>query len=197
MQTYGVPNDLLPNINSITVLILLPVISYLLYPLLRRLRVTFSPINRMVLGFAFEVPAMAFAAGVQGMIYSSGPCYKQPRRCSASDNGLLPNTVNVAAQTPIYVLEGVSEAFTFPAMYEYAYTQAPESMKAVVQAILNLAFAFASVLGIAMSPTYHDPKLLIMYASLSGALFLTTVIFYILFRKYNKQEDKINIRVAE
>ncbi len=75
----------------------------------------------MALGFAFEVPAMAIAAGVQGWIYDTGPCCSHPRKCAAFDNGARPNHVNVAAQIPIYVLEAFSEAFAFAAMYEYAY----------------------------------------------------------------------------
>ncbi|KUJ16756.1 oligopeptide transporter [Mollisia scopiformis] len=197
MQTHGIPNDVLPNVNSITVVILMPLITHILYPLLRRFRIKFPPITRMALGFAFEVPAMAFAAGVQGWIYDSPPCYSAPRKCAASNNGLLPNAVNVAAQVPIYVLEGFSEAFAFPAMYEYAYTKAPKSMKAVVQAILSLAFAFAALLGIALSPTYHDPELLAMYASLAGAMCLTTILFYVFFRKYNAQEDSLNAGVND
>ena len=192
METYGIPNDLLPNVNSITVVILMPMITYILDPLLRHFKISFPPITRMAWGFAFEVPAMAFAAGVQGWIYDTGPCYSHPRKCAASDGGTRPNDVSVAAQIPIYVLEAFSEAFAFPAMYEYAYTKAPKTMKAVVQAVLSLAFAFAAVLGIALSPTYHDPSLVVMYASLAGAMFLTTIVFVAVFWKYNKQETELN-----
>ncbi|MCJ1291852.1 hypothetical protein MMC34_003399 [Xylographa carneopallida] len=195
METHGIPNDVLPNINSITVVILMPLITHLLYPLLCHCRISFPPITRMALGFAFEVPAMAFAAGTQGWIYRSGPCYTHPRNCPASNGGLVPNRVNVAAQIPIYVLEGFSEAFAFPAMYEYAYSKAPKSMKAVVQAVLSLTFSLAALLGIALSPTYYDPQLLTMYASLAGAMALTTVIFVVVFWKYNKQEAELNAGV--
>lgn len=77
-------------------------------------------------------------------------------------------------------------------MYEYAYTKASKSMKAVVKAILSLVFVFAAALGIALSPIHHDPMLLVVYASLAGAMFLTTVIFYMVFRKYNAQEGSSN-----
>ncbi len=68
--------------------------------------------------------------------------------------------------------------------------QSAENMKAVVQAVLSLAFAFAAVLVIALSPTYHDPSLMLMYASLAGAMFLITIVFVAVFWTYNANETE-------
>ncbi|KAL1297995.1 hypothetical protein AAFC00_006501 [Neodothiora populina] len=191
MRTHGVPNDLLPNVNSITVIILMPIITHVLYPLLRRWNIAFPPITRIAVGFAFESLGMGYAAGIQGWIYSSGPCYTHPLACPASKNGTIANNVHIATQIPVYVLEGLSESFAFPASYEYAYTKAPKSMKSVLQSVLSLSFAAAAIIGLALSPTYHDPYLLAMYASLAGVMLLTTLIFIAVFWKYNKLEAGI------
>jgi POT family proton-dependent oligopeptide transporter len=195
METHGVPNDLLPNVNSIAVILLMPVLTHLLYPSLRRWNIAFPPITRMAVGFGFEALGMGYAAGIQGWIYSSGPCYDHPLKCPASNNGMIPNDVNVATQIPVYVLQGLSESFAFPACYEYAYTKAPKSMKSIVQSILSLSFAGAAIIGLALSPTYHDPHLLVMYASLAGAMFLTTIIFALVFWKYNRMEKEMNAKL--
>lgn len=189
MQTGGVPNDLLPDLNAITVLLFLPVATHFLYPLLRKLRISFPPVTRIALGFLLEAMAMGYAAGVQGYIYKSGPCYSHPRACPASPNGSLPNNVSVAFQIPVYVLEGVSEIFSNPAMYEYAFTEAPHSMKSVLQAFFALTAAAGSVLGLALTPTYKDPYLLAMYASLAGAMLLGAVGVYALLRPRPKSID--------
>ena len=66
METGGVPNDLMPNLNAITVLLCLPLATHGLYPLLRRLRISFPPVSRIALGFLLEALAIGYAAGVQG-----------------------------------------------------------------------------------------------------------------------------------
>jgi POT family proton-dependent oligopeptide transporter len=175
METSGVPNDLMPDLNAITVLLCLPLATHGLYPMLRRLRISFPPATRIALGFLLEAMAMGFAAGVQHYIYTSAPCYDHPRECPASPHGSLPNSVSVALQIPVYVFEGLGEIFSNPAMYEYAFTEAPLSMKAVLQAFFALTAAAGSALGLALTPTYRDPYLLIMYASLAGAMFVGAV----------------------
>ena len=189
METGGVPNDLMPDLNAITVLLCLPLVTHGLHPLLRNLRIPFPPVTRIAFGFLLEVMAMVFAAGVQGYIYASGPCYSHPRACPASLDGRLPNRVSVAMQIPIYVFEGLGEIFSNPAMYEYAFTEAPQSMKAVLQAFFALTAAAGSALGLALTPTYKDPYLLAMYASLAGAMFVGAVGVYALLRPKKKRFD--------
>src|SRR4051812_29609430 len=78
METHGLPNDLLPNINTLTIIILMPLFTYIFYLLLRHLGVPFQPITRMAVGFFIEALGMGYTAGVQGWIYKSGPCYEHP-----------------------------------------------------------------------------------------------------------------------
>jgi POT family proton-dependent oligopeptide transporter len=115
METHGIPNDLLPNINTITIILLMPLFTYFLYPLLRHLSLPFRPLPRMAVGFFIEALGIGYTAGVQAWIYKSGPCYEYPRACAASKGGKVPNKVSIAAQVPIYVFQGMSETFAFPA----------------------------------------------------------------------------------
>ena len=186
MNSHGIPNDLLPTINSVTVVIVLPIIQHVVNPALRRMMLPFPPVNRMTVGFIVEAMAMAYVAGVEKLIYSTGPCYDRPRKCAAFLTGLLPNQVNVLIQIPVYILEGIGETFSNPAGYEYAYTKAPVSMKTVVQAAFALSSAGGSALALALTPTYKDPDLLVMFSTLAGFMFLDACVFYAIFRKYNK-----------
>ena len=186
MQTHGLPNDMLPNINSVTVIIFLPLTTQVLYPTLRRVSRPLRPLTRIAIGFFLESLGMAWAAGVQGYIYASGPCYSHPRACPASANGSIPNEINIGVQAPVYFLEGLGEIFASPAGYEYAFTHAPKTMKSVVQAIFALTAAGGSVIGLALSPTYKDPDLMGMYAGLASAMFSTTILFILIFHKYNR-----------
>ena len=65
-------------------------------------------------------------------------------------------------------------------------------MKSVIQAIYALTAAAGSLIGLALSPTYKDPKLLGMYAGLAGVMFAVTVVFAIVFHKYNRMEKAMN-----
>jgi POT family proton-dependent oligopeptide transporter len=92
-------------------------------------------------------------------------------------------------QIPIYVFEGLGEIFSDPAMYEYAFTEAPHSMKAVLQAFFALTAAAGSALGLASTPSYKDPRLLAMYASLAGAMLVGAVGVYAFLRPRRKRDD--------
>ena len=133
----------------------------------------------MTVGFIIEAAAMAYVAGIQKLVYSRPPCYTHPRHCPASDGGRIPNDVHVLTQIPVYILEGLGETFSNPAGYEYAYTKAPQSMKTVVQA----AFQLSNAGGSALAPTYSDPKLLVLFSSLAGCMFLDACVFHVMFRK--------------
>jgi len=192
METHGIPNDLLFNLNPITIIIFIPIMEKGIYPLLRKLRIPFKPITRITFGFFMTAASMAYAAGIQRWIYNSGPCFEFPLECAASEDGALPNRVHVAVQTPAYVLIGLGEIFASITGLEYAFTKAPPSMKSLVMAIFLLQNAFGSAIGIAISPTSKNPNLVTFYACLSGITVVTGTAFWFCFKKHNATEEEMN-----
>lgn len=213
MELHGIPNDIMQNIDSLTIIIFIPICDNFIYPALRRIGIKFRPITRITMGFVFASLSMAYAAIVQHLIYSAGPCYKAPLACDAAGpDEDTPNSIHVAVQTPAYLFLGLSEIFASITGLEYAFTKAPPSMKSFIMSIFLLQNAFGSALGIALSPTAVDPKLLWMYskfpllnlihcqiiadnlspAGLACATISTAVIFWFLFSKYNATEDEMN-----
>lgn len=182
MQTHDIPNDLLPAIDSFTVIVVIPMLNHILYPWLRRRGCSFTSISRIAVGLAFGSCAMAWAAGVQAWIYTSPPCYSRPRACAASNNGALPNAVNAAFQVPVYVFEGIGESFAVPAVYDYAFNNSPQNLKSIVQGVYVLSAPLGNGISLALSPTYKDPKLLYIYAGLAGSTMVATVAFVLVFR---------------
>lgn len=191
MELHGIPNDIMQNIDPLTIIIFIPIMDSLIYPLLRRVGIPFRPITRIAMGFVFAALSMAYAAIVQHLIYKSPPCYDAPLACAAA-NGSSPNQVHVAVQTPAYLLIGLSEIFASITGLEYAFTKAPPSMKSFVMSIFLLQSAFGSALGIALAPTATDPKLIWMYTGLCVATIITAGLFWVLFKKYNATEDSMN-----
>ena len=98
---------------------------------------------------------------------------------------------------PSYVLIALSEIFASITGLEYAYTKAPPSMKSFVMSLFLLQTAFGAALGIALSSVSVDPKLVWMYTGIAVSAFIAGVIFWLLFYRYNKQEDKMDALEAE
>ncbi|KAL4882392.1 POT family-domain-containing protein [Aspergillus karnatakaensis] len=193
MNGHGIPNDLMQNFDPISIIVFIPILETLVYPVLRRMRIRFRPVSRISLGFIVASLAMMYAAIVQHLIYSAGPCYDSPL-CPEGPQG---NNVHIAIQTPAYVFIGISEIFASVSGLEYAYTKAPPSMKSFVQSMYLLTNAFGSALAEALTPALFDPAIMWMYTGLACASFLAGLIFYAIYHKLNAQEDEMNALDAD
>ena len=188
MQLHGIPNDIMQNIDPLTIIIFIPIMDRLVYPFLRSIGIQFKPITRITWGFLFASLAMAYAAIVQHLIYRSPPCYDHPSAASCSTG----NDVHVAVQTPAYLFIGLSEILASITGLVYAFTKAPPSMKSFVMSMFLLTNAFGSALAIALSPTAVDPKLVWMYTGLAVAALTAGCIFWLVYHRYNATEDSMN-----
>ncbi|KAI9487819.1 MAG: POT family-domain-containing protein [Benjaminiella poitrasii] len=187
MHTGNVPNDIMQNINPLTLVIFIPIMDRFVYPGLRKMNIHFGPIARITGGFLFAALAMAYAAGIQAYIYSQGPYYEQT-------SGTQKNDVSGGLIIPAYVLIGISEIFASITGLEYAYRKAPEKMKSLVMATFLLTNCFGSILGFALVSVAYNPALKWMYTGISAAMGICAPLFYFCHRKNDAidvQEDSI------
>lgn len=193
MASHGIPNDLMQNFDPIAIIVFLPLVDQVLMPFLRKHKIPFPPINRIVTGFWVASLAMVYAAVIQYYIYQAGPCYGQPL-CDASivDGVAHGNNIHIAAQTGAYMLIGISEIFASVTGLEYAYTKAPPSMKSFVQSMYLLTNAFGSAISEALNPVLYDPAIQWMYVGLAVSSFVAGCVIWILFHHLNAQEDEMN-----
>lgn len=198
MEGHGIPNDLMQNFDPISILVFIPILETLVYPLMRRLRIPFKPITRISLGFIVASLAMMYAAIVQHLIYSAGPCYENPG-CDASivDGTTQGNHVHIAIQTPAYVFIGLSEILASVSGLEYAYTKAPPSMKSFVQSMYLLTNAFGAAIAEALTPAAYDPAIMWMFTGVACASFCTGIIFFLTYHHLNAQEEDMNALDAD
>lgn len=183
------------NFDPISIIIFIPILDKLVYPALRKAHIELKPIARITIGFMLAALCLAYAAIVQHIIYTAGPCYGNPLDCPAgtAPNGdALPNHVHIAVQTPAYVFIGVSEIFISVTGLEYAYTKAPPSMKSFVQSLYLFTNAIGSALSEALVPATGDPAIMWMYTGVSIAAAAVGVIFWFTFRHYDQQEEEMN-----
>jgi POT family proton-dependent oligopeptide transporter len=171
MQTGNVPNDIMQNINPLTLVLFIPIMDRFVYPALRKMGIPLRPIMRITLGFVFAALAMAYTAGIQALIYSTGPYFEDP-------SGTNKNDVSAGLIVPAYVLIGISEIFASITGLEYAYKKAPEKMKSLVMAIFLFMNCFGSLLGFSLVSVAYNPKLKWMYAGIAIAMGVCAPIFY-------------------
>jgi proton-dependent oligopeptide transporter, POT family len=191
MNLHGIPNDMIQAMAGVACVLFGPAIQAL-YSFLAKRRLPFGPIARITVAFFFCGGGMAYAAGIQKLIYATGPCYDRPLSCTASNNGKVDNDVNVWIQMPIYFILAVAEIFGFVTANEYAYSKAPRDMRTVIQALTQLTACLGSALGMAISPVAKDPHLIIMYACLAGTMALCAALFWWRFRKYDRIDVELN-----
>ncbi|KNG45630.1 peptide transporter ptr2-a [Stemphylium lycopersici] len=200
MELHGLPNDILPNIDPVTIIILIPLMDRIIYPFIRtRLHLAFQPITRISLGFMVAALAMLYAGILQTYIYAAPPCYFSPSTCAAAkiaEGRFKPNEIHVAWQTPAYVLIAVSEILASITGLELAYAKAPENMKSFIMSLFLLTSAGGSALGILIAPLARDPHLQWLYFGLAAAAAATGVIFYRMFKNVDDGPAK-SVQSAE
>lgn len=195
MELHHLPNDILPNIDPITIIIMIPLMDRYIYPFIRtKLHLPLKPITRITWGFITASLAMAYAAILQSRIYSSPPCYSSPSNCDAgriSDDKFQPNQIHVAWQTPAYILIALSEILASITGLELAYSKAPENMKSFIMSLFLLTSAFGSALGMLLAPVAKDPHLVWLYAGLACTALITGVAFHRTFRAMNEEKPRV------
>ncbi|KAF1927278.1 MFS general substrate transporter [Didymella exigua CBS 183.55] len=173
METNGTPNDLVPALNQVGCIVFAPLIQEVLYPFLHRRRIYLRPVIRITIGFCFIASSMLYATIIQHFIYTS------------------PNAkVNVWIQGPLYILMAIGEVFAMVTAMEYAYENSPQRMKAIVQAVSLLIAGVGSAVAMALTPAARNPLMIGFYGGLTGAMAVTTVVFYIIFRNYDRPATK-------
>lgn len=192
-NTHKLPNDILQNLDPITIIIFIPIFNSLVYPTLKKMGFLMLPITRITFGFFVAAISMAYTAGFQKMIYNTGPCYQYPQddRCPVEVNGVrgsVANDIHVAIQTPSWFFMGISEILCSVTGNEFAFKYAPASMKAFVMGLFLLTNAIGSAINEALNPTLVNPKILWMYAGIGIAAFIAGIVFWFVYQDLNDKE---------
>eukprot|EP00471_Norrisiella_sphaerica_P001595 CAMPEP_0184484758 /NCGR_PEP_ID=MMETSP0113_2-20130426/6436_1 /TAXON_ID=91329 /ORGANISM="Norrisiella sphaerica, Strain BC52" /LENGTH=577 /DNA_ID=CAMNT_0026865883 /DNA_START=236 /DNA_END=1969 /DNA_ORIENTATION=+ len=146
--------DQMQMFNALLILILLPVFDRCIYPSLRRCGLPLKPNTRMILGMGFASLAFIVAGILQLQIDS---CEKG-EKC-----------VHMLAQVPQYVLLTSGEVLFSVTGLEFAYSQAPKSMKALMQSIWLLTVSLGNILVVVLEALTSAAKM-----NAAGVFFLNS-----------------------
>ncbi|WOO79626.1 Peptide transporter PTR2 [Vanrija pseudolonga] len=187
MTLNGVPNDVIGNFNSLSIIVATPILTYGLYPFLDRIGYPLKPMWRMSIGFLLGAVGCIMAAIIQWRVYSTSPCGHYATAC---DNV---SPVSLWWQIGPILFPAVGELFVNVTSYELAYTRSPPRMKGLVYALALFNSAIAAAISLACSAAIDDPNLIIPWIVLAVA----SVICAFLFPTYFKHLDTFQFSWSE
>ncbi|OJA13768.1 hypothetical protein AZE42_01534 [Rhizopogon vesiculosus] len=192
MTTNGLPNDVLSNLDPLTLIIFIPICDLVIYPALARRGIKFTALKKIAWGFGTATASMIWAAVVQYYLYKTNPCGKYAGTCEDANGNPLVSPLNVWIQTGSYVLIALSEIFASITGLEYAFTKAPRNMRSLVMAMFLFTSAVAAAIGEAFVSLSLDPLLVWNYAISAILAGVGGILFWLVVRKLDKEEDKLN-----
>ena len=130
--------------NAVLILVLIPVFNRLLYPGLAGAGVPLGPLRRMGLGMLLASLSFCLAAALQFAIDRGSSLGPDP--LNPNNRVCIVGCVHVLWQLPQYVLITMAEIMTSITGLEFAYAEAPSSLKSFCQAAWLLSVAFGNLL---------------------------------------------------
>ncbi|KAH8649185.1 POT family-domain-containing protein [Xylariales sp. PMI_506] len=186
LTTNGVPNDVIGNFNSLSIILFAPILNYGLYPFLRKMGVHYGPIARITTGLALSSIGGAGYAVLNYYAYKESPCGNFGSSDCEIGDGVAPITIWWMAIP--YAIGGISELFINVPAYGIAYSRAPVNMRGLVSAINLFNTAVAYIIGLACSAVITDPYLTWDFGGPAIAGGILTIVFYFTFRHIDKEE---------
>ncbi|KAH7384418.1 POT family-domain-containing protein [Phaeosphaeria sp. MPI-PUGE-AT-0046c] len=186
LTTNGVPNDVIQNFNSLSIICTVPIFNYGIYPTLRKAKIHYGPIARITTGLIMSSLGGVGYTVLTYYAYQQSPCGKYGSDDCEIGTGVAPISIWLMAIP--YAVGGISEIFVNVPAYGIAYSRAPVSMRGLVSAINLFNTGVAYAIGLACSAIVRDPLLIWVFGGPAIIGFCTAIIFYFTFRKIDKEE---------
>ncbi|KAG5989473.1 hypothetical protein E4U54_004323 [Claviceps lovelessii] len=201
LTSNGVPNDVIGNFNPLSIIIMGPILNdakhvayrraqskYVIYPMLRKAKISYGPVARITTGFLISTLAGIAYTVLCYKAYQTSPCgwyASTDPRCV--DNDLF-SPISLWWEAVPFALGGFSELFINVPAYGIAYARAPANMRGLVSAIFLFNNGFANIVNLATSAVIVDPYLVWDFGGPAIAGVLVTVSFWFIFKHIDKEE---------
>ncbi|KAJ1719300.1 hypothetical protein LPJ61_006335 [Coemansia biformis] len=174
--------DQLNLVNSLVLIIAIPLFDNLIFPLFRRMGLRMGPIARITTGFVIVVCGFIYVTVLQKIIYTKGPYYD-----FTGPNvpvGAV-NDISVWYQIVPYAAVGISEIFASVTGLEFAYNQAPAELKSILTSLFLFTNCGGALIGMILAIWGGDPDVLYVFAAETAILGVLAGVFYFCFRHYD------------
>ncbi|KAF9896377.1 peptide transporter ptr2 [Lobosporangium transversale] len=173
-------------VNSAVIVIFIPILDLIIFPLLRKAGFKLGPINRIIIGFTIVTFCFVYVTVLQHFLYKSPPYYDFTGKDPKDPNRIIQiptnkedviNEITIWTQLPAYILIGISEIFASATGLEFAFRSAAPELKSVVMALFLATNAFGSLIGMILAIWSNDPNFVYVYAAQAVAMFIMTILF--------------------
>eukprot|EP01135_Chromosphaera_perkinsii_P005865 Nk52_evm14s369 gene=Nk52_evmTU14s369 len=189
--------------DPLILIVFIPVHDYAVFPLLRKCGLRLGHIARITIGFCIISIAFFWAFMLQVWVDDQGH-YDSNGDFHRNDNPNIKHSdISIWWQVPAYLLIGISEIWTVITLLEFAFSQAPKSMKAMLMAFNSLTVAGGALLGIAFKPLFKPENYVYLFLSFAAILIGMAPIFYFHLRNMaivsmdQYVEEEIDKRIEE
>lgn len=169
---YTIKPDQIMLFNSIFAIVLIPLFENYLFPLFSKIGIK-NPLQKMAVG--------GFLTGVAFVI--SGLLELQAQT----------SYISILWMIPQYLCMVSAEILLYTANLNFAYTQAPSSMKSVMMAVMHLTVAVGSLFVIFISGFALFKSQAFEFFFFAGILFLDMILFVILAIRYKYVEQEVKV----
>ncbi|KAI9294550.1 PTR2-domain-containing protein [Neoconidiobolus thromboides FSU 785] len=189
------PTEASSNVNSILIIIFVPLMSYFFYPFLEKRGIKMPLLTRMVWGWLIMILTFILSTSLQYYVEAnSGSQIKEGTKiisCNQCINGTI--------QLPQYILLSLGEAMVSPVGLQFAYTQVGKQMKSSSSSIFLITSAIGNycVLGleIGLKNIASTTKMWI-YVAISTFFY----VIFVIMAKYwyvSKEEEEATFEVEK
>ena len=130
--------------NAILILAFIPIFNHAIYPGLNKLGIATRPLGRMLVGLILAIISFIMAGTLQFIINSRSVFAPSP--VDPALRVCVGNCVHVLWQIPQYLVLTMAEVLISITGLEFAYSQAPPSLKSVCSASWLLTVAFGNLM---------------------------------------------------
>jgi proton-dependent oligopeptide transporter, POT family len=166
LKTLELTASQIPALNPLMVMMIIPMMNFLVYAPLEKAGINFSPLRRMTAGMALAAIAFMTAAILQISIESA----------AAAGTGNL----SVGWQMIQYWLITTAEVLVSITGLEFAYTQAPRSMKSTIMGFWLLCVTFGNLLVAFLAPLEATLALSTFFWVFTGLMGGATLVFMVM-----------------
>ncbi|KYQ90870.1 Peptide transporter [Tieghemostelium lacteum] len=168
--------DMIQALNPLLIMIFVPIFQYCIYKPLDKKNIHFTALKRMTVGMFLAIVSFLIAMFLQ-LYIDSKPA----------------NTVSVVWQLPQYVVMAWAEILLSITGLEFAYSQAPKSMKSIIMSAWLLTVSLGNVFVIVVVEGINLPSRWVEFLVFAGVMAFFTVIFIIIAINYKYVDpDVIN-----